>query len=228
MKIAVLDQLPQASWLCEVLTGAGYLCHAFSSAEELLAQLPRQGGDMIVMNWGLPDVDGTRILKWAREKKPPNLPVLFITSRSREDDIISGLAAGADDYLIEPVRRGELIVRVGALLRRAYPHRHTGERLQFGAYIFDIPTHRLTMTGVSVELTQKEFDLALLFFRHLGHALSRTYILKEIWSRDVAIPSRTMDTHVSRVRTKLRLTPENGFRLTPVYGYGYRLDELSK
>lgn len=182
---------------------------------------------MLVMNWGLPDVNGTKTLKWVRENMPPNLPVLFITSRSREDDIISALAAGADDYLIEPVRRGELVVRVRALLRRAYPNQHTGERLQFDAYIFDIHTHRLTMAGVSVELTQKEFDLALLFFRHLGQSLSRAYILKEVWSRDVAIPSRTMDTHVSRVRTKLQLTPENGFRLTPVYGYGYRLDQLS-
>jgi DNA-binding response OmpR family regulator len=189
--------------------------------------LRRESFDMLVIDWQVPDLDGAAVLRWAREKLPANLPVLFMTSRSGEDDIVAGLAAGADDYMIKPIRRGELVARVQALLRRAYPNQNAVEQLQFGNYIFEVRTGRMTMHGAQIDLTQKEFDLALLFFRNLGRPLSRAYILEAVWARDIEIPSRTMDTHVSRVRTKLQLRPDNGFRLAPVYSYGYRLEQVS-
>jgi DNA-binding response OmpR family regulator len=197
------------------------------SGKEMLVQLRRELYDMLVIDWQVPDLSGAEVLRWAREKLPPTLPVLFMTSRSGEDDIVAGLAAGADDYMIKPIRRGELVARVQALLRRAYPSQSAIEQIQFGNYIFESRTGRLTMSGVDIEVTQKEFDLALLFFRNLGRPLSRAYILEAVWSRDVEVPSRTMDTHVSRVRSKLQLRPENGFRLAPVYSYGYRLEQIS-
>ncbi len=193
----------------------------------MLNQLRRESYDMLVIDWQVPDLDGAEVLRWAREKLPANLPVLFMTSRSGEDDIVAGLAAGADDYMIKPIRRGELVARVQALLRRAYPNQNAVEQLQFGNYVFEVRTARLTVNGAPVDLTQKEFDLALLFFRNLGRPLSRAYILEAVWARDIEIPSRTMDTHVSRVRTKLQLRPDNGFRLAPVYSYGYRLEQIS-
>jgi len=153
--------------------------------------------------------------------------VLFMTSRSGEDDIVAGLAAGADDYMIKPIRRSELVARVQALLRRAYPTQTASEHLQFGAYKFETRAGRVSINEVPVEMTQKEFDLALLLFRNLGRPLSRAYILEAVWSRDVDIPSRTMDTHISRVRSKLELRPENGYRLAPVYSYGYRLEQVT-
>lgn len=228
MRIAVLDDdRSQTDLVCQVLGSAGHLCHAFQSGKEMLAQLRRESYDMLVIDWQVPDLDGTEIVRWAREKLPPNLPVLFMTSRSGEDDIVEGLAAGADDYMIKPIRRGELVARVQALLRRAYPNQNAAEQIAFGNYVFDARTNRLTIDSQPVELTQKEFDLALLFFRNLGRPLSRAYILEAVWSRDIDIPSRTMDTHVSRVRSKLQLRPENGFRLAPVYSYGYRLEQLT-
>jgi DNA-binding response OmpR family regulator len=84
----------------------------------------------------------------------------------------------------------------------------------------------MLLSGKPIELTQKEFDLALLFFRHLGRPLSRAFIHESVWSREVELISRTMDTHVSRVRNKLQLRPENGYRLAPVYSYGYRLEQV--
>lgn len=228
MRIAVLDDdRSQTDLVCQVLVGAGHLCYPFQSGKDLLNQLRRESYDMLVIDWQVPDLDGAEVLRWAREKLPANLPVLFMTSRSGEDDIVAGLAAGADDYMIKPIRRGELVARVQALLRRAYPNQNAVEQQQFGNYVFEVRTARLTMNGVPVELTQKEFDLALLFFRNLGRPLSRAYILEAVWSRDIEIPSRTMDTHVSRVRTKLQLRPDNGFRLAPVYSYGYRLEQIS-
>lgn len=228
MRIAVLDDdSSQTDLVCQVLTAAGHLCHPFQSGKELLNQLRRESFDMLIIDWQVPDLSGEDVLRWAREKLTTNLPVLFMTSRSGEDDIVAGLAAGADDYMIKPIRRGELLARVQALLRRAYPTQNMVEQIQFNQYVFEPRTARLTDTGAPVDLTQKEFDLALLFFRNLGRPLSRAYILEAVWSRDVEIPSRTMDTHVSRVRSKLQLRPENGFRLAPVYSYGYRLEQVS-
>lgn len=216
----------QMDLVCQVLTSAGHSCHAFDSGKEMLNQLRRESYDMLVIHWQVPDVSGAEVLRWARERLPANLPVLFMTNSSGEDDIVAGLAAGADDYMIKPIRRGELVARVQALLRRAYPTQNAAEQIQFAHYVFETRTGRLMMKGIPVDLTQKEFDLALLFFRNIGRPLSRAYILEAVWARDVEVPSRTMDTHVSRVRSKLQLRPEHGFRLAPVYSYGYRLEQM--
>lgn len=228
MRIAVLDDdRSQTDLICQVLSSAGHACYPFLSGEEMLNQLRRESFDMLIIDWQVPDLSGADVLRWARGKLTANLPVLFMTSRSGEDDIVAGLAAGADDYMIKPIRRGELVARVQALLRRAYPSQNPVEQIQFGHYIFETRTGRLSVDGTAIEVTQKEFDLALLFFRNLGRPLSRAYILEVVWARDIEVPSRTMDTHVSRVRSKLQLRPENGFRLAPVYSYGYRLEQIS-
>lgn len=229
MRIAVLDDdISQTDLVCQVLTSAGHSCHPFQSGKDMLNQLRRDSYDMLIIDWQVPDLSGAEVLRWARDKLPDTLPVMFMTGRSGEDDIVAGLAAGADDYMIKPLRRGELQARVQALLRRAYPSQQAIEQIQFGRYVFETRTGRLTVAGAAVEVTQKEFDLALLLFRNLGRPLSRAYILEAVWSRDVEIPSRTMDTHVSRVRSKLQLRPENGFRLATVYSYGYRLEQISE
>lgn len=227
MRIAVLDNdRSQAELVCQVLTSTGHSCHAFNSTKEMLSQLRRESYDMLVIHWQRPELNGVEVLSWARERLSATLPVLLMTNCSSEDDIVAGLAAGADDYMIKPIRRGELVARVQALLRRAYPTQNTVEQIQFGHYVFEARTGRLTMKGHPVELTQKEFDLALLFFRNIGRPLSRAYILEAVWARDIEVPSRTMDTHVSRVRSKLQLRPEHGFKLVPVYSYGYRLEQM--
>lgn len=228
MRIAVLDDdCSQAQQVCESLASAGYACHVFQSSKELLGQLRRDSVDLLIMDWQVPNLNGAEVVREIREKVASELPVLFFTGRFGEDDIVAALAAGASDYMIKPLRRSELIVRVQAQLRRSYPAQTAAELIQFGQYVFETRSSRLMVDGVAVELTQKEFDLALLLFRHLGRPLSRAYILETVWSRDGDIPSRTMDTHMSRIRNKLNLRPENGYRLLPVYSYGYRLEQVA-
>lgn len=227
MKIAVLEQdRPQADLICQVLSAAGHNCQSFDSARDLLAQLRKDSADMLVMDWNVPDMDGGEVLRRAKEKLASQAPTMFLVGNNAEDDIIAGVNAGADDYLIKPLRRGELVSRVSALLRRAYPAQNSAEQLQFGPYTFETRPGRLLRDGSVIDVTQKEFSLALLFFRNIGRPLSRAYIHESVWVRDNDVPSRTMDTHVSRVRNKLHLRPENGFRLVPVYSYGYRLEKL--
>ena len=181
---------------------------------------------MLILDWQVPDLSGVEVMRQSRDKLPANMPVLVLTNRSGEDDIVEGMDAGANDYLIKPIRRSELIARVQALLRRSYPELNSTEQINFGPYVFETRSGRLLIHGKVVEVTHKEFDLALLFFRHLGRPLSRAFIHEAVWSREAELVSRTMDTHVSRVRNKLSLKPENGYRLAPVYSYGYRLEQV--
>lgn len=227
MRIAVLDiDHHQTDLICEVLTSAGHTCLAFHSAKELLLQLRKENFEMLILDWQVPDLSAVEVLRESRDKLPANMPVLVLANRSGEDDIIAGMDAGANDYLVKPIRRVELVARVQALLRRAYPDWHNAEQISFGPYTFEARTSRLLLNNKPIELTQKEFDLALLFFRHLGRPLSRAFIHESVWSREAELISRTMDTHVSRVRNKLQLRPENGYRLAPVYSYGYRLEQI--
>jgi DNA-binding response OmpR family regulator len=228
MRIAVLDEeRGQRDLLCQVLKAAGHTSIPFDKGSALLEAANSESADMVLMHWQATDMAPERVLTTLRESLPQGFPVIFLTGRSSEDDIIAGLSGGANDYIIKPVRRGELVARVQALLRRAYPAENGVEQIQFGHYVFESRTGRLSVNGQPVELTHKEFDLALLFFRNLGRPLSRAYILEAVWARDIDVPSRTMDTHVSRVRSKLKLRPEHGYRLAPVYSYGYRLEQMS-
>jgi DNA-binding response OmpR family regulator len=228
MRIAVLDNdRSQADLVSQVLTTAGHTCQVFATGKDLLGQLRKDAFDMLVFDWNVPDMGAADVLRKAKEKMPAATPMMFLTTSSGEDDIVAGITSGADDYMIKPLRRGELVTRVQALLRRAYPSQNGAEQLTFGKYVFETRPGRLMMDGEVVEVTHKEFYLALLFFRNIGRPLSRAYIHESVWIRESVVPSRTMDTHVSRVRNKLQLRPENGFRLVPVYSYGYRLEKLS-
>ena len=228
MRIAILDDdANERNLACQVLNAAGYSCAPFCSAQEFLGALDKAGIDMLVMNWQMSGQGSSEVLRQVRATMPPAFPVLFLTGRASEEDIMAALDAGANDYLVKPVRRGELVIRVRTLLRRSYPE-HAGEQLRIGQYLFEVRTGKMNIAGCQVDLTQKEFELALLFFRHLDRPLSRAYILETIWPGASDVPSRTMDTHVSRIRNKLQLRPENGFRLVPVYSYGYRLELLAE
>ena len=227
MRIAVLDtDRSQADLISQVLSSAGHTCQVFYSGKDMLVHLRKDSADMLILDCPTGELGGAEILRRAKEKMSAATPMMFITNSSAEDEIVAGINAGADDYMIKPLRRGELLARVQALLRRAYPTQNGAEQLQFGPYIFETRPGRLSMDGAVIDVTHKEFYLALLFFRNIGRPLSRAYIHEAVWIRESALPSRTMDTHVSRVRNKLQLRPENGFRLVPVYSYGYRLEKL--
>jgi len=227
MRIAVLDNDPdQAKAICEVLASAGHAAQTIPNGKAFLDHISRESIAMLVMHWHLPDQQALDVLRTVRSILPPTLPILLIVERTNEDDIAAALNAGADDYQLKPLRRAELALRVKTLLKRAYPE-HQAETEQFGNYAFEPASNQLRLAGGPIDLTQKEFTLALLFFRNLGRPLSRAYIQEKIWPSETDIPSRTLDTHVSRVRNKLGLKPENGFKLSPVYSYGYRLEQLA-
>jgi len=228
MHIAVLNtDRAQTDLLCEVLAAARHECHPISPRDALSSHLQQIDCDMLVMELSAAG-SGIDVLCDIRRHLPTSFPILLLASPSDQDHIVAAIDAGANDYLIKPIRRGELLTRVQTLLQRAYPEQFAARQTHFGIYTFEEGSNRLTRNGQPVDVTQKEFALALLLFRHLGRPLSRAFIRDAVWSQDTDVPSRTIDTHVSRVRSKLGLRPENGFKLAPVYSYGYKLERPSK
>jgi len=162
---------------------------------------------------------------WVRSNVSPTVPVLFVTVRDSEQDIVFALEQGADDYMVKPVRRQELLARLHALLRRAYP-REEKKQLSFLPFEIDIQRGEVRKEGSRIELTPKEFELTVTLFRNMGRLLSRGHLQETVWGRTGDIATRTVDTHVSQVRKKLDLRPETGYRVVPIYNYGYRLEKM--
>ncbi|HYD94210.1 MAG TPA: response regulator transcription factor [Noviherbaspirillum sp.] len=224
MRIAILDNdKDQAAAIRGALAAAGYRCELARNREALLHQLQHGEADLVVLDCASTDGQLAQLVEACTAAAAP---VLLVAARAEEDDIVAGMIAGASDCVVKPVRRGELATRVRALQRRFLPAPPADAGLHVGPYRFDIGTARVSKSGKTMDLTRKEFELALLFFRHLGRPLSRAYIRESVWPNESEFPSRTMDTHVSRVRSKLGLRAENGFRLTPVYSFGYQLEQL--
>ncbi len=227
MRIAILEDDPdQLALLTRWLTIAGHSVHGYPLGNEVLKFASRESFDLFVLDWEVPDVSGVQVLGWIRASLSTTVPILFVTVRDTEEDIVHALTEGADDYMIKPARQSELLARVGALLRRAYPEK-AETQLVLPPYEFDMLRHRASMNGSAVDLTPKEFELAVLLFRNIGRLMSRGHLQEAVWGHKKSLATRSVDTHVSQVRKKLGLAGESGFRIAPVYNYGYRLEQNS-
>jgi len=225
MKIASLeDDLDQARRIHQVLTAAGYTCTSYHQSRDLLAALRTENFDLVLLDWHLPDIDGDDVVRWLRTNIGPRVPVIFLTNRSSEDDLVEGLRAGADDYIVKPLRPLELLARVAALLRRSQIAEPANDSFDVASYRVEPAARVISLNGAPVTLAPKEFELALLFFRNQGRLMSRDVLAECVWNREIPATSRTLDTHLSNIRQKLQLRPENGVRLTSSYALGYRLE----
>lgn len=227
MRVAVLDDDQVHLELArQTLEGIGHDFHGFTDGRALLRALRRETFDLLILDWELPDISGIEVMRWARENLEERVPILFVTNRSAESDVIEGLSAGADDFMVKPIRIGELTARVGALLRRAYPNKG-GSEFEIDRYRFDPATAQIYVGEETIVLKQKEFDLAVFLFRNIGRLLSRKHLLEAVWGIEAEVSSRSLDTHISRLRSKLGLMPEQGYRLAAIYSVGYRLEVTS-
>ncbi|MFU2071508.1 response regulator transcription factor [Bordetella hinzii] len=229
MRIASLeDDLDQARQIQQLLHHAGHECRSFQQSQDLLAALRNETFDLILVDWQLPDMDGDEVVRYLRSRYGMGLPIIFLTSRNQEEDLVQGLQAGADDYIVKPLRPAELLARVSALLRRAQPAAQDSPPFDVGPYHVDPARRVIELHGESVTLAPKEYELALLFLRNIGRLLSRDLLAETVWNREIPPTSRTLDTHLSNVRQKLQLRPQNGLRLTSSYALGYRLETVTE
>ena len=219
----VEDSRSQAEVLKALLKSEGHQVEVFADGGSCLEALKSRSFDFFVIDWNLPDIGGDEVLRHIREKFGWEVPVVFCTGRTDEEAASDILRLGADDYIPKPVRYMEFMARIHALLRRRKPR---PSMLQFGSIEIDLEGRRIRLAGADVDLTQREFELAVILLRNVGRVLSREELLAGVWAREADVDTRTVDTHASRLRKKLGLAGESGMMLSSVYGQGYRLDTV--
>ena len=208
--------------LVDNLGDEGYRAIGAADAAEARAALAGDRFDLIVLDIMLPDGDGYTLCREVRAAGLPSM-VLMLTARSLEEDIVRGLDAGADDYLVKPYRLLELLARIRALLRRAARDEERGQ-LPCGHYRIDLRAREVTDgEGAPVRLTRTEFDLLAFLLRRRDTVLTREEILRQVWGKDVVVDDRTVDNFVSSLKKKLGRGSRAGFEIRTVRGVGYRL-----
>jgi DNA-binding response OmpR family regulator len=179
--------------------------------------------DLVVLDVMLPDGDGYAFCRWMRAEGFRSV-VLMLTARALEEDIVAGLEAGAEDYVVKPYRLRELLARVRALLRR--PGSKRPATLLFARFQLDLDRRTLRREDDEIVLTRTEFDLLAHLLLHRDRTLSRSEILDEVWGRDVVVAPRTVDNFISSLKRKLSWEPECGFEIHTIRGVGYRIEVM--
>lgn len=221
----VEDDPDQAELAAYWLQSAGYRCVCYASAADFRRGRGRHASDLILFDWELPDSDGVTLLNEVRDDPATSgTPVIMLTVRAEEDDIVLALRAGADDYIVKPPTRAVLLARIEAVLRRT--QLVSGSDVDLSPYEVDNERARILIDGQDTELTQREFELAVYLFRRHGRIIRRETLLESVWQIAASVPTRTVDTHISRLRRKLQLDGQFGWRLVAVYQHGYRLEKF--
>lgn len=228
MHIGVLEDDPdQQAFVKQCLIAAEHQVSLFARSSELRRATQETRFDFLIIDWRLPDGCGMDVVKHLRQNDGWQGPILFITASHDEDDVVQALEQGADDFLAKPLRPKEFIARVNALGRRGG---YQAPKPAVGCpAIFSINTeeHSISIAGNSVVLTEREYQLATLFFSKIGELLTRAHLLELVWGIKGCVSTRTVDTHVSRLRRKLALDGRHGLRLRSVYQSGYRMEMAS-
>jgi len=223
MRIGVLEDDLALHELYKLWFGtAHHTCKLFPTIKAFTAALSTETFDLLIIDWMLPDGSGDTVLKWVRTNIGWEIPVIFVTSKDSESNIVTALRAGADDYVVKPPKFMELLARIESLGRRSKPP----SVVQLGVYEVNQDLRQIRVRDKLVELTQKEFELAFYLFQNHGKLLSRVHLLEKLWGLNANVDTRTVDTHVSRIRRKLGIAPENGWQIIPIYGYGYRIERV--
>ena len=224
MLLVVEDDLDLAHLVEYNLHRAGYKCHISGSAEEALGELARKNFDMVLLDIMLPGIDGFELCRQIRQHQLyKDIPIIMVTAKGEEIDRILGFELGIDDYVVKPFSPRELNLRIRAILKR--DRRHGGkmqEVLKTAGLEIDLARHLATLDGRELVLTLMEFKLLVALLKRKGEAQSRESLLSDVWDIDKNINTRTIDTHITRIREKLG---ETGSIIKTVRGLGYKLDE---
>lgn len=229
MHVALLeDDIDQSTLVQAWLEDAGHKCVVFDSGKEMTMSLLRESYDLLILDWLVPDMNGLEVLKWVRNTIDWRIPILFITQRDAEENVVEALQGGADDYMSKPVKRAEMLARIESISRRNQSVSSEDDNLECAPYMLNRSSRTVKLNGENIEVTRKEFELTLFFFKNAGRVLSRGYILETVWGRSAEVNTRTVDTHISRLRRKLAIGADNNWKLTSIYQHGYRLEKCDE
>ena len=223
-KILVVDDEPEAVELVDFnLKQAGFDVVSAADGTEALKKARSVLPSLIVLDLMLPEVDGLEVCKMLRrDPATSKIPIVMLTAKAAEIDRVLGLELGADDYITKPFSPRELVLRVKKILQRGINPEEAKDKLQFGELLIDTPRHQVSWRGKKIELTATEFKLLTVLAQRRGRVQSREQLLRDVWEYNSLIDTRTVDTHMRRLREKLG--PASKF-LDTVRGVGYRFVE---
>jgi two-component system, OmpR family, response regulator RegX3 len=208
-----------------LLESAGFQVHSFIDADSFRRHIRGSSVDLVLLDWMLPDGSGLELLEWIRSSNQAKLPVILVTGRETDEDVVTGLSAGADDYIVKPPHPAQLLARINSVLRRSGFTAQNANNNEFAPYILREDLREIHLNNKLIPTTDREFDLMQYLFRRRGNIVSRETLLKQVWNLQGLVSSRTVDTHVSRLRKKLELEGQHGWTLSGVFQHGYRLEQ---
>lgn len=223
-KILVVDDEPEAVELVEFnLKQAGFSVATAADGAEALNKARATSPNLIVLDLMLPEIGGLEVCKMLRrDPATSGVPIIMLTAKAAEIDRVLGLELGADDYITKPFSPRELVLRIQKLLQRGQAIADAQETLRFGDLLIDGPRHIVSWRGKSVELTATEFKLLTVLAQRRGRVQSREQLLRDVWEYNNLVDTRTVDTHMRRLREKLGMAAKY---LDTVRGVGYRFVE---
>ena len=220
-KILVVDDEPEAVELIEFnLRQAGFDVLTAEDGRVALRRARTHLPTLILLDLMLPEIDGLEVCRQLRrDRATAHIPIIMLTARAGEVDRVVGLELGADDYITKPFSPRELVLRIKKLLQRGQPPADKRERMRFGDLLLDAPQHLASWKGEALDLTATEFKLLFLFAQRAGRVQTRDILLRDVWDYNNFIDSRTVDTHMRRLREKLGPAAKH---LETIRGVGYR------
>jgi DNA-binding response OmpR family regulator len=228
MNIAIFDEFGIShGFQEETLAQGAFACATFSNVKDFISAINSRLFRVFLVFANLPDRSHLRLAEWIRSELGDRFPILVLADRCDDADIVASLQSGAD--LMLPMDRGResfFLATINALGRRVAPAAGV-EAEVFGPYSFDRKAKAVHIHGEFASVTAKEFDVTMLLFDNLNRIVSRDEIIDRIWSDSANVSTRTIDVHVSKIRSKLKINPGNGFRISSVYRVGYRLEDFT-
>lgn len=223
-RILIVEDEPSLSEpLSFLLRREGYDTEIAADGREALAAFDRDGADLVLLDLMLPGLPGTEVCRELRTRS--SVPIIMLTAKDSEVDIVVGLELGADDYVTKPYSTRELLARIRAVLRRRIDVDDLDEAvLEVGGVRMDVDRHAVSVDGKEIAMPLKEFELLELLLRNAGRVLTRGQLIDRIWGADYFGDTKTLDVHIKRIRSKIEADPSQPVLLLTVRGLGYRFE----
>lgn len=224
-RILIVEDEPALSEpLSYLLTREGYETTVVDDGLAAVSTFDQSGADLVLLDLMLPGMSGTEVCRELRQRS--SVPIIMLTAKDSEVDIVVGLELGADDYVTKPYSTRELLARIRAVLRRQTDDSDLDDGvLTAGTVRMDVDKHQVTVEGREIAMPLKEFELLELLLRNAGRVLTRGQLIDRVWGADYFGDTKTLDVHVKRIRSKIETDPSNPRMLVTVRGLGYRFED---
>jgi two-component system response regulator RegX3 len=222
--LIVEDEPSLSEPLSFLLQREGYDTEIAADGRDALAAFDRDGADLVLLDLMLPGLPGTEVCRELRTRS--SVPIIMLTAKDSEVDVVVGLELGADDYVTKPYSTRELLARIRAVMRRRIEVDDLDESvLEVGPVRMDVDRHAVSIGGKEVAMPLKEFELLELLLRNAGRVLTRGQLIDRVWGADYFGDTKTLDVHIKRIRSKIESDPSQPVLLLTVRGLGYRFEE---